>query len=101
VLCAFISPFEKDRTFARSLIPEGGFIEIYTKCSLDTCKMRDPKGLYAKAEAGEIQQFTGISSPYEAPRHPELVVETDAQTVDALAESIIRHLADQRIIRGR
>ena len=101
VLCAFISPFEKDRTFARSLISEGGFTEIYTKCSLDTCKMRDPKGLYAKAEAGEIQQFTGISSPYEAPRHPELVVETDAQTVDALAESIIRHLADQRIIRGR
>ncbi len=98
VLCAFISPFEKDRAFARSLIPEGRFFEIYTKCSLDTCKARDPKGLYAKAEAGEIKEFTGVSSPYEAPGNPELVVETDADSVSALAEIIVRRLGDCGVI---
>ena len=67
VICTFISPFEKDRSFVRSLFPEGRFFEIYVKCDLDVCKRRDPNGLYRKTMAGEIKEFTGISSPYEAP----------------------------------
>ena len=81
VICTFISPFEKDRSFARSLIPEGRFFEVYVKCDLEVCKRRDPNGLYKKTSAGEIKEFTGISSPYEAPEHPEVVLETDLQSV--------------------
>ena len=98
VLCAFISPFEKDRAFARSLIAAGRFFEIYAQCSLETCKARDPKGLYKKAEAGEIPRFTGISSPYEEPNEPELIVRTDAHTVEELTETVFALLRDRRIM---
>ncbi|MCP5094122.1 MAG: sulfate adenylyltransferase subunit CysN, partial [Chloroflexi bacterium] len=76
-LACFISPFTADRRFARALVPNGRFLEVYVKCDLDVVKRRDTKGLYAKALAGEIDNFTGISSPYEAPENAELVVETD------------------------
>jgi len=92
-LACFISPFAADRQLARGLVPDGRFLEIYVKCDLDVVKRRDPKGLYAKALAGEIPDFTGISSPYEEPQNPDLVVETDIQTVD---EIIARILADLR-----
>jgi len=98
VLCAFISPFEKDRAFARSLIPEGRFFEIYTKCSLDTCKMRDPKGLYAKAEAGEIRDFTGVSSPYEAPGNPEVELDTERGQLGSLVTMIVKRLAKEGLL---
>ena len=74
VMAAFISPFRADRQIVRDILPEGQFIEVFMDASLDVCKDRDPKGLYAKAEAGEIKQFTGIDSPYEAPLQPEVRV---------------------------
>ncbi len=99
-LACFISPFTADRRFARQLVPNGRFIEIYVKCDLDVVKRRDTKGLYAKAVAGEIDNFTGISSPYEAPENAELVVETDIHTVDELVEQIILDLRRRGILPG-
>lgn len=76
-LSAFISPFRADRDRVRALVPKGRFIEVYCAASLAACEARDVKGLYKKARAGEIPDFTGISSPYEAPDHPELTLPTD------------------------
>jgi bifunctional enzyme CysN/CysC len=100
-LCTFISPFKADRDFARSLLPEGRFIEIYVKCDIEVCKRRDPKGLYAKAMRGEIPEFTGISSPYEAPESPELLVETDVQSVDDILAQILDELTRRGILTRR
>jgi bifunctional enzyme CysN/CysC len=97
-LCSFISPFQKDRDFARSLLPEGRFFEIYVQCDIEVCKRRDPKGLYAKALRGEISNFTGISSPYEAPENPELVVETDLRSTEEIVETIIEELVRRGIL---
>ena len=98
-LCTFISPFEADRDFARQLLPTGRFIEIFVKCDVEVCKRRDPKGLYAKALSGEIPEFTGISSPYEEPERPELVIETDLQSADELVERVVDYLLRQGIIK--
>ena len=98
VICTFISPFIKDRNFVRSLIPEGQFVEIHVQCDIEVCKRRDPNGLYQKALSGEIREFTGISSPYEAPENPELVVETDLQSVDDILEGILAKLRQQQIL---
>jgi bifunctional enzyme CysN/CysC len=98
VLCSFISPFQQDRDFARSLLPEGRFFEIFVKCDLEVCKRRDPKGLYEKALRGEIKNFTGITSPYEEPRNPELVVETDLQSTEEIAAQILDELVRRNII---
>jgi len=98
VVCTFISPFTKDRDFVRSLLPEGRFFEIHVKCDIEVCKRRDPNGLYKKALNGEIPEFTGISSPYEAPEHPELVVETDLQSVDEILPAITAILKESQII---
>ena len=88
-ICTFISPYAADRELARSLLPEGRFFEIYVKCDIEVCKRRDPKGLYAKALAGEIKGFTGVDAPYEEPVRPELVVETDLRSVDEIVEQIL------------
>jgi bifunctional enzyme CysN/CysC len=98
VLCTFISPYGRDRAFARSLVPEERFVEIYIECDLEVCKRRDPKGLYAKALSGEIADFTGISSPYEPPEHPELVLQTDLHTVDALVDRVLEELVQRGLI---
>jgi len=97
-LCTFISPYAADRELARSLVPEGRFFEIYVKCDLEVCKRRDPKGLYAKALAGEIKGFTGVDAPYEEPVRPELVVETDLRSVDEIVEQILDQLRRAGII---
>lgn len=97
-ICTFISPFQNERDFARSILPKGRFFEIFVKCDLEVCKRRDPKGLYAKALAGEIKNFTGISSPYEEPQHPEIVVETDLRSTEEIVEQIIRELEAQGIL---
>ncbi len=97
-LCSFISPFQADRDFARSLLPAGRFFEIFVKCDIEVCKRRDPKGLYEKALRGEIKNFTGISSPYEEPETPELVVETDLQSTEDIAEQVIRALVEHGIV---
>jgi bifunctional enzyme CysN/CysC len=98
VICTFISPFEKDRSFARSLFPTDRFFEIYVKCPLEVCKSRDPNGLYQKATRGEIQEFTGISSPYEEPNNPEMIIETDLQSVEEGIQYLIKTLRQQGII---
>jgi bifunctional enzyme CysN/CysC len=97
-LCTFISPFAADRDFARSLLPDGRFIEIYVKCDLEVVKRRDPKGLYAKAMRGEIPEFTGVSSPYEEPTEPEIVVETDVQSVDDIVDQIMNTLTQRGLL---
>ncbi len=99
-LTAFISPFRSDRDAVRELVPEGDFIEIYCKCSLDVCEERDPKGLYKKARAGEIPEFTGISSPYEEPLNPEITVETDKQSLGESVEQVIDALRERGIVKG-
>ncbi len=97
-LACFISPFTADRRFARQLIPDGRFLEIYVKCDLEVVKRRDPKGLYAKALAGKIPDFTGISSPYEEPVNAELVVETDIYSVDDIIAQIMALLRQRGIV---
>ncbi|WEG12990.1 adenylyl-sulfate kinase [Pullulanibacillus sp. KACC 23026] len=98
VLTAFISPFIEDRETVRQLVEEGEFIEIYVKASLEACEGRDPKGLYKKARAGQIKDFTGIDSPYEAPEHPDLVVDTEKETIEESTAKIVAFLKEQGII---
>ena len=98
VFTAFISPFREDRDRVRSLLGPGKFLEIYTKCPLELCETRDPKGLYAKARAGEITDFTGIDSPYEEPLDPELVLDTGVLSPQECAKAIIELLITEEII---
>lgn len=79
---AFISPYRADRDLVRAIMEDGDFIEVLVDCDLDECEKRDPKGLYKKARAGEIPEFTGISAPYEAPEKPELTINTTNQSED-------------------
>lgn len=94
VLAAFISPFAADRQRVRQLVAPGEFQEVYVKCDLAVCETRDPKQLYRRARAGEIPSFTGISSPYEAPVSPELVVDTAALDVEQAVDLILSHVDD-------
>jgi len=94
-MTAFISPFRADRESVRNLIPHGDFLEIYCKASLETCEARDVKGLYKKARAGEIKNYTGIDSPYEAPLKPELVVETDKQSLEHSVAAVLKMLLER------
>ena len=98
VLTAFVSPFKADRDRARSLVENGDFVEIHCAADLSVCEERDTKGLYAKARAGEIKEFTGISSPYEAPEKPELRVDTGSQSLEACVELVINHLREAGVI---
>jgi adenylylsulfate kinase len=95
VFTSFISPYRVDRDAVRALLPAGEFIEAYVDASVETCEGRDVKGLYKKARAGEIKEFTGISAPYEAPLQPELVLDTNRQSVDESVEAILRYLGDK------
>ncbi len=92
VLAAFISPYLLDRKRVRSLFAENEFVEVYVKCPLTVCEQRDPKQLYKKALNGEISNFTGISAPYEEPEMPEIVIESDRETVEDAVRKIIRYL---------
>ena len=97
-LTAFISPFEKERQLARKLVPHGDFLEIYCYCELDICEQRDVKGLYKKARAGEIKHFTGISSPYEVPKNPEIKINTGQDSLEDCVDQVINLLRDRGII---
>ena len=97
-LTAFISPFRADRAVARELTPAGDFLEIYCKASLATCEARDPKGLYKKARAGLIKNYTGIDSPYEEPEAPELVVDTQHLSLEQSVELVLDLLASRGIL---
>ncbi len=98
VLACFISPYRADREFARSLIPDGRFLEIYVRCDIEVCKRRDPKGLYARALRGEIRNFTGIDAPYEEPVAPELIVETDLHSTEEIVAQIVEELIRRGIL---
>ena len=98
-LTAFISPFIKDRDIVRGLVEIGDFIEIYCKASLEVCEQRDPKGLYKKARAGEIPEFTGINSPYEAPEKPEIVLITDEHSIEDCVAQVINYLENCGILK--
>jgi adenylylsulfate kinase len=95
VFTSFISPYRADRDAVRALMPEGDFVEVYVRASLATCEGRDVKGLYRRARAGEIPEFTGISAPYEAPERLELVLDTDLQSPEESAETLLRYLGDK------
>ena len=98
VMTAFISPFKKDRNEARSLISNDNFIEIYCKASLETCEKRDVKGLYKLARSGKIKNYTGIDSPYEVPEYPELIINTDKETLDDSVSKILNYLEENILI---
>ena len=91
-LTAFISPYKADRDRAREIVEDGEFIEIYTKASVEACEKRDPKGLYQKARTGKIPEFTGISAPYEAPEHPEIVIDTEETSIEEAVLQILNYL---------
>ena len=98
VSTAFISPFKADRTQARSIIAEGEFIEVFIDTPLEVCESRDPKGLYKKARAGKIPNFTGISSTFDTPETPEIHVKTAEQTIEQSVDQIIQHLREKAVI---
>jgi adenylylsulfate kinase len=91
-LTAFISPYRADRDQVRALMQPGDFVEVHVECPVEVCEQRDVKGLYKKARAGEIKEFTGISAPYEAPLTPELTIDTSGQSVEASALQILQYL---------
>lgn len=95
VMTAFISPYREDREAVRNLLPEGSFVEVFVKVPLDVAENRDPKGLYKKARAGEISEFTGISAPYEEPADAELVINTSELGVEESAAKVIEYLVQQ------
>ena len=97
-LTAFISPYRDDRDQVRALVPAGDFVEVHVICPVEVCEQRDVKGLYKKARAGEIKEFTGISAPYEAPLEPELAIDTSAQSVEASARQILQYLERKGIV---
>jgi adenylylsulfate kinase len=97
-MTAFISPYRADRDNARDLLDEGRFVEIFVDCPLEVCEARDTKGLYKKARAGKIKEFTGISAPYEVPPHPELIVNTGNQTLEECTERVIALLESKGLI---
>ena len=92
VMTAFISPFNEDRNEAKKLISSDDFIEIYCKASIETCETRDVKGLYKRARKGEIANYTGVDSPYEAPENPELIIDTDNQNLEDSVSNILSFL---------
>ncbi|MDQ0258049.1 adenylylsulfate kinase [Evansella vedderi] len=98
VLTAFISPFRDDREMVRELFSEGEFIEIYVKCPIEVCEIRDPKGLYKKARAGEICNFTGIDSVYEVPLNPEIIINTNELSMVEAVDRIVDYLKEKKII---
>ena len=97
-LTAFISPFRSDRARVRSLVPHGEFLEIYCRCPVEVCETRDVKGLYKRARAGEIKDFTGISSPYEEPDAPELTVDTGSLSLEQGVDQVLQLLRTRGVI---
>ena len=98
VLSAFIAPFASDRLMVRNLFPAGEFIEVFVSTPLEVCEQRDPKGLYKRARSGQIKQFTGIDSPYEVPRNPELSLDTSKLAVEECTRLIVEYLRMRKLI---
>ena len=100
VFTSFISPYRADRDAVRAIMPKGDFIEAYVAASVETCEGRDVKGLYAKARKGEIPEFTGISAPYEEPHKPEVLLDTNSQSVEESTRQLVAHLEERGILSG-
>ena len=100
-LAACISPFKSERDFARSLIPAGKFVDVFVDTPLEVCERRDSKGLYRRARAGEIRDFTGIDSPFERPTDAEVTVDTSCLAPPDCAEIVMRYLAENRLLSGK
>lgn len=100
-LTAFISPYRADREHTRANHEPGDFIEVFVDCPLEACESRDPRGLYAKARAGLIAEFTGISAPYEKPLKPEIVLRTDRETAHESAARVVAYLEERGYLRNR
>ena len=98
VLSAFISPFASDRSLVRSLFPPGEFVEVFMNAPLPVCEARDPKGLYGKARAGTLRNFTGIDSPYEYPANPDFTLDTSVLTVETCVDILLTYLRAQKLI---
>lgn len=98
VVTAFISPFEKDREMVRSMAMQGQFVEVFIDAPIEVCEQRDPKGLYKKARAGEIKDFTGIDSPYDVPVNPEIHVVNDGVSIEEAASQVVSYLKDKSYI---
>ena len=97
VITAFISPFEEERKLAKDLVKEENFFLVHVECSVEKCEERDVKGLYKKARSGEIKNFTGIDSPYEIPKDPNLIVNTENESVEESVEKIFQEIQKQII----
>jgi len=97
-MTAFISPYRKDRDRARKLLKNGEFVEVFLDVPLETAEERDPKGLYKKARAGEIQEFTGISAPYEEPLDPEIIIDTSEKNIQESTDIIYNYLKEKGVI---
>lgn len=91
-VAAFISPFRNDRDIVRNMLPAHQFIEVFVDAPIDVCRQRDPKGLYSKADRGEIKQFTGIDSPYETPEDPEVHIHSDKVTISSAVNQLLGYL---------
>ena len=98
-ITAFISPYREDRDAVRRLLSDGEFIEVYIKCPLDVCEERDTKGLYKKARAGEVKDFTGISAPYEEPLNPELTIDSSKLTVEESTRAVLNYLEEKGYVK--
>ena len=98
VLTAFISPFRAERQMARALLDEDEFLEVFVETPLEIAEQRDPKGLYKKARSGDLKNFTGIDSPYEQPKSPEILVDTSSLSAEQCAEHVIRILRERGVI---
>lgn len=98
-ITAFISPYRQDRDNVRKLLKHGEFVEVYVKCPVEKCEQRDTKGLYKKARAGEVKEFTGISAPYEEPLNPELTIDTSNMPVEESTRVIISYLEEKGYVR--
>jgi adenylylsulfate kinase len=98
VLAAFISPYHEDRQFVREVVGKGDFVEVYVQCPVEVCEQRDPKGLYKKARAGEIKNYTGINAPYEEPRDPDIILDTTEFNVDDAVQKVLQYLDSKKVI---
>jgi len=99
-LTAFISPYRVDRDRNRAIHEKGDFVEVFVDCPLEVCETRDPRGLYAKARAGKIPEFTGISAPYEAPANPEIVLDTARENEEQSAARVVAYLEEHGYLKG-
>ena len=98
VITAFISPYRADRQIARDLLPAGAFLEVFIDCPLEVCLQRDPKGLYQKAQTGQIPNFTGLTQPYEPPLNPEISLKSNELSVDQCVAVIIKYMLENKLL---